>query len=148
MKIGYELRPQEQFTVHYKIKRITVNNELRCHDIILQNDVITPLATLFAQTPVLYDYQFMFFVMYTFGTMIYDNNVSYQIKVSKMRCATAATWGWKKTGFVGGGLCTNSSTHQHTNAYTHTHTHIDHTQAPTEAKTICLLTITAVQHFL
>ena len=28
------------------------------YDIILQNDVMTPLATLFAQTPVIYDYQF------------------------------------------------------------------------------------------
>ena len=39
MRIRYELRPQEQFKVHFKIKRIRVNNELWRHDIILQNEV-------------------------------------------------------------------------------------------------------------
>ena len=58
MKTGYELRPHEQFKVHYKIKRITVNNELWCHDVILQNNIMMLLATLFAQTPLIYDYQF------------------------------------------------------------------------------------------
>ena len=40
-----------------KIKRIQQTNN---YDVILQNDVMTPLATLFAQTPVVYDYPFNF----------------------------------------------------------------------------------------
>ena len=38
-----------------KIKRIQQTNN---YDVILQNDIMTPLATLFAQTPVVYDYPF------------------------------------------------------------------------------------------
>ena len=44
--------------IHYKIKRIRVNNELWHHDIILQKDIMMPLATLFVQTPVVYHYQY------------------------------------------------------------------------------------------
>ena len=35
--------------VHFKIKRI---QQTKNYDVTLQNDVMTPLATLFAQTPV------------------------------------------------------------------------------------------------
>ena len=44
------------------------------YDVILQNDIITPLATLFAQTPVVYDYPFNVSWQFTMTTLIITGN--------------------------------------------------------------------------